>query len=419
MIIPLLIQYNSDGSLNTEFANKGFSVIENSYHFADCIALKADGKIVTAGINIRNFSVRQYNPNGTPDSSFGKNGAVITTTDVFVNDYYTSIAIQHDGKIIATGRHEIEEPDYKVLFTVIRYNTDGSLDNDFANNGKFFSDLGVGGAVSYAIALQTNHKILAGGGTNGDYVLIRLLPDGSFDKSFNDSGIVYTDVKGSDVIYTLFVQPDGKILASGSSDPKSFNSFASFVRYIGDPVNLITKAKIKRWIKNHILNWQATVSNNDISYYAIERSNSGNAGFTQIGKVKANKIQPNAATATYAYNLASNAAANSTTTNYYRIRAVNTDGSFVYSDVVSDAGLQTGSAFTISPNPARDVIKVSGLPANRKTVVNLVNRNGNVLQTVTAQSSAISINVNALHSGVYNVNTVINGKVQSVQFVKE
>ena len=421
---PLVLRYNSDGSIDKSFGDKGgYFINHDVYGFSVSVAVQEDGKIVTAGFADYNigtgFAVLRYTAEGLPDSTFDKDGVKVAAIGES-GDTGSDLVIQPDGKIIVVGSNEDEN--FNSFMAAMRFNEDGSFDETFANNGTYTTSIR---SVANAVVLQQNGKILvAGSGVTGstasDYMMIRLLPDGSYDKSFNDSGIVLTDIKGYDEAKAVMIATDGKIILAGNSNgysPDYFNF--SLARYLGDPINLITKATIKRWIKNHILNWQATVSNNDISYYAIERSQSGTAGFTQIAKVKANKVQPNAATATYAYNLASNAAANSTTTNYYRIRAVNTDGSFVYSDVVSDAGLQTGSDFTVSPNPARDVLKVSGLPANRKTVVNIVNRNGNVLQTVTAQSSAISINVSALHSGVYYVQLFVAEKTEWLTFIKE
>ena len=427
---PLLMRFNADGSLDKEFGDGGKIISEDISGYCRQLALQPDGKIVTGGYRWSgdySFMVMRYTAEGGLDSSFGTNGITVTYIDARY-DVLDDIALQADGKIVGVGLDGQAVPVLKNFIGVIRLNTDGTLDESFGKGGKL--TIKPVNCRGKSVVIQKNGKIVLGalGGSkeskDGDFMIVRLLENGNYDESFGDSGIAVTDIYYADEVNTVLLDKAGKIVAAGTSINYKTNnddSLYKFIlaRYLGDPVNLITKATIKRWIKNHILNWQATVSNNDISYYAIERSQSGTAGFTQIAKVKANKVQPNAATATYAYNLASNAAANSTATNYYRIRAVNTDGSFVYSDVVSDAGLQTGSAFTISPNPARDVIKVSGLPANRKTVVNIVNRNGNVLQTVTAQSSAISINVNALHSGVYYVQLFVAEKTEWLTFIKE
>ena len=99
--------------------------------------------------------------------------------------------------------------------------------------------------------------------------------------------------------------------------------------------------------------------------------------------------------------------------NYYRIRAVNNDGSNVVSDVISN---EIFSSITVSPNP---VLKISGLSSNQKSVINIINRNGNVLQTAITQSSIYNFNVAQLHSGLYNVQVISNGKTQTIKFVKE
>ena len=427
---PMIVRYNSDGTLDKQFGINGSYIHQTIWGVCNSIALQEDGKIIGGGgqhINSSKvgFMLIRYTADGMPDSTFGGDGIANGYINQ-ANDAINAITLQPDGKILSVGIDGNSDFNFNTAFGIIRFNNNGKIDDSFGKEGTVSITFDKY-CEAYSVALQQNNKIVVAGVTlpdveknQYDFALVRLLPDGILDSSFNKTGKEVTDLGADDAARSVFIQKDGKILVIGDVfEIKTRIENVGLARYLGDPINLITKATIKRWIKNHILNWQATVSNNDISYYAIERSQSGTAGFTQIGKVKASKVQPSAATATYAYNLASNAAANSTTTNYYRIRAVNTDGSFVYSDVVSDAGLQTGSGFTVSPNPARDVIKVSGLPANQKTVVNIVNRNGNVLQTVTAQSSAININIQSLHSGLYSLNTIINGKAQSVQFIKE
>ncbi|MBK9015022.1 MAG: T9SS type A sorting domain-containing protein [Saprospiraceae bacterium] len=76
-----------------------------------------------------------------------------------------------------------------------RYNTDGSLDSTFGNNGIVISDVGDGGIRK--IALQTDAKIVAAGSVDGDFVLVRYL-----------SGLEVGVVDFSSSQNTLFVYPN-------------------------------------------------------------------------------------------------------------------------------------------------------------------------------------------------------------------
>src|SRR5262249_14293877 len=71
-----------------------------------------------------------------------------------------------------------------------------------------------------------------------NFAIIRFLNDGQVDPSFGNGGSIETDLSGGGtcVIYAIAVQPDGRIVAVGSSsDLKSPLDFA-VVRYLGDPV---------------------------------------------------------------------------------------------------------------------------------------------------------------------------------------
>src|SRR6266853_3860859 len=109
-----IVRYNSNGSLDTSFGAGGIVTTsfpgQGSYAFA--LALQSDGKIIAAGTDFVNFSsednsdtdfgLERYNPDGTPDASFGNGGQVTTDFDGFNDDAF-SVLIQADGKIVAVG----------------------------------------------------------------------------------------------------------------------------------------------------------------------------------------------------------------------------------------------------------------------------------------------------------------------------
>ena len=73
-----------------------------------------------------------------------------------------SIAIQSDGKIVAGGFHH---PGGADIFTLVRLNSDGSLDAlGFDGDGKVTTDIDpLAADVILSIAIQIDGKIVAGG----------------------------------------------------------------------------------------------------------------------------------------------------------------------------------------------------------------------------------------------------------------
>ena len=111
----------------------------------------------------------------------------------------------------------------------------GSPDFSFGNSGGVITlpKVGTGGDSISAVAVQADGKVLIAGwtydGTQRDFLVMRLLANGSLDTSFGNGGIVVTDIGGSqrmDGAAAIAVAPDGKIIvggwATGSDGQKQF-----------------------------------------------------------------------------------------------------------------------------------------------------------------------------------------------------
>ena len=226
-----VIRYNSNGSLDTGFGSNGkvTTDIANDDDYGNSVAIQADGKIVVAGygrISSNNdIVVVRYNTDGTLDVSFDTDGKVTTPIGTS-SDYAFAVTIQTDGKIVVAGS--------SAAFVVVRYNTDGSLDSNFDFDGIVTSAIG-NSSEGLSIALQLNGKIVVAGyrSLNAvvDAAVVRYNTDGSLDLTFDSDGIVTTDISGFiDRVYSVGVQPDGKIVVAGIS-LDSLNSNFLVMRY--------------------------------------------------------------------------------------------------------------------------------------------------------------------------------------------
>jgi uncharacterized delta-60 repeat protein len=120
------------------------------------------GKIVAAGVAFggpfSSFALARYNMDGSLDIGFGTGGKV--TTDFAGSGAAFAVALQTDGKIVAAGRAFVSE------FALARYNMDGSLDMSFDTGGKVTTDFG-GNAAALAVALQAPCHGCAGWARHG------------------------------------------------------------------------------------------------------------------------------------------------------------------------------------------------------------------------------------------------------------
>jgi uncharacterized delta-60 repeat protein len=218
-LIPFSIALGAPGDLDTATFNApyGYFTYGGSNDFSYAVAIQSDGKMVVAGMSYNGINckvlVMRLNSNGTLDSTFGTGGIVMYDCG---NDCYgLALAIQSDGKIVATGGM-FNGANYEVM--VIRLNIDGSLDNTFGTGGVVTYDSGKDDD-SYAVALQSDGKIVIVGdhfnGTNYDVLVMRLNNNGTLDNTFGTGGVVIYDSGGDDFGNAVTIQSDGKIVVTG------------------------------------------------------------------------------------------------------------------------------------------------------------------------------------------------------------
>src|SRR3989304_3751293 len=156
---------------------------------------------------------------GSLDTTFSSDGKV-TTAIGSSDDYGYSVAVQTDGKIVVAGRSYNGANDD---VAVVRYNSDGSLDNSFDGDGKLTTAIGNSYDYGYSVAVQTDGKIVVAGfsynGANDDFAVVRYNSDGSLDNSFDGDGKLTIAIGSSyDEGRSVAVHPDGKIVVAGLSD---------------------------------------------------------------------------------------------------------------------------------------------------------------------------------------------------------
>ncbi len=303
-----LVRYNPNGSLDRSFGSGGIvTTIFPEGSYASAVALQPDGKIVAAGTVFVNFipgessdtdfALARYNPDGSPDATFG-NGGQVSTDFVGLEDDAFSVLIQPDGKIVAVGsandpatfydfaaarylsngaidttfgvtgkvqtdfgdqnfdraRSAALQPDGRIVaagfaishgggvqnFAVARYTSNGVLDTTFSRDGKTQIDFGNCCQSATKVLLQNDGKIITVGGSNGessedDFLLARLSPRGSLDNTFGIGGQVRTSFGDlNGGANGAALQSDGKVVAVGFQATFS-NQWSNFAlaRYLG------------------------------------------------------------------------------------------------------------------------------------------------------------------------------------------
>jgi uncharacterized delta-60 repeat protein len=186
------VRYNTDGSLDATFGEAGIVMLdfgndENVYH----VGLQSDGKIILCGFSEdknehNDLLLIRLNTDGSIDSTFANNGVMINENHFFTDE--GKMVMQPDDKIVTLGYYFESS---SAQFMVNRYTADGFPDSTFGNAGVSYPYQSVNG-VNYPhdIVMQEDGKILFCG-EHGYYIyknacIVRLLPDGSLDTTFSD-----------------------------------------------------------------------------------------------------------------------------------------------------------------------------------------------------------------------------------------
>jgi uncharacterized delta-60 repeat protein len=233
----LLVRFLNDGTLDASFGTGGIQTTDvlASESFWS-VALQPDGKIVAAGITYTaanaQLIIARYNANGTPDATFATSGRqVFDIGDA--QEQLTAVAVQPDGKIVATGFVLAAANDVDMV--VVRLNANGSFDTGFSGDGWTTLSYGTD-CAAWGLAVQADGRIVTAGyaNPNGAYVglLARFMPNGAPDLSFNATGAVlfaYNAGSSQDEFWDVVIQPDQKLVAIGSTfEPEGDLLFTRF-----------------------------------------------------------------------------------------------------------------------------------------------------------------------------------------------
>jgi uncharacterized delta-60 repeat protein len=227
-LFPTLVRLKPDGLPDNSFGINGISRITDvgfSAYFND-MALQPDGKIVatlnqTSAATPSQFYVMRLDLQGARDNTFGTNG--LTSTPYTNSAAATSVMVQADNKIVVAGLETFLPGQLRLGLN--RYTATGALDNAFGSNGKTIYgptySLGAGSAV---IAQQPDGKVVVSASSKADasskfdIMLSRFRTNGIADGEFGNGGYVLTDYyQNSDNSTSIAILNNGMILAGGYS----------------------------------------------------------------------------------------------------------------------------------------------------------------------------------------------------------
>ncbi|HEY6505231.1 MAG TPA: PQQ-dependent sugar dehydrogenase [Chitinophagaceae bacterium] len=200
----------------------------------------------------------------------------------------------------------------------------------------------------------------------------------------------------------------------------SITSFSSF--YFGStnitlPLDLLTfRGSLQS--NGALLDWE-TANETNTSHFIVERS-IDNRNFAAIGNVTANGNT----TTTTRYSYLDNDAANQpAAVIYYRIKMVDTDGSYIYSNTITISLADMAGKVSLYPNPAAQEVKLSVASVTEgKAQWKITDNSGRVVMqssmTLRKGNNNVMININKLAGGIYYLNITGAGIDQNIKLQK-
>jgi uncharacterized delta-60 repeat protein len=169
---------------------------------------------------------------GDPDPSFDGDGKRMVPQPSIAND----VLVQPDGKIIVVGNGGPAND-----FVITRLLADGSHDRSFDGDGTAIVDFG-GQDQANAATLQPDGRIVVAGErlieANADLAVVRLLPTGKPDTTFGPSGdgkaVIDEPTAPSDAAAVL-VRPDGRIVIPGPGYSDTYDMAVVQLTSLGAP----------------------------------------------------------------------------------------------------------------------------------------------------------------------------------------
>jgi len=212
-----VIKLNVDGSFDTSFGENGVSFIidAETIDIPSKMEIQEDGKLILAGTEstsaVSKFKFIRLNANGSVDNSFGTNGSVIIDRGSDRTPNLNDLIIASNGKILATGN--LSPAVGSSQLTIVRLNSDGSMDTSFDNDG--IVNLGALD-IGNKLLEDANGNILAIAKEFSNVKIARFNVDGSLDTEFGNNGIGNlgtSNPSSSDLTADFAV--DGKIFIAG------------------------------------------------------------------------------------------------------------------------------------------------------------------------------------------------------------
>ena len=219
------------------------------------------------------------------------------------------------------------------------------------------------------------------------------LPDSNVNKT-GSNGFVSFKIKPISTVASGTIIPNKAAIYFDYNSP-IFTNKANTIIQNPLPLNLLGFSAIPQQDYNKILVYWNTANEVNTSYFIIEQSLNGK-DFLAAAEVPAKGIGSNS----YFYSINKNSVL------YLRLKMVDKNGQYTYSKVILINQL-ADIKISVSPSPAKNHLNVKAPTSLNNTNAKIVNAQGQIIKTFTLKQGSQTIDIAALQTGLYYLQTNI------------
>ena len=214
--------FAQSGAIDTEFGNNG--IVRQSFGSINDVltdmVIQTDGKIITSGFAWPEAVLARFNSDGTLDVDFGDNGKVYATFGFEINSI-NKMVLQPNGKVVVVGRTGMNFSNHEETF-VARYDENGSLDDTFGENGSILIETEFFSSIGKSVIVLEDGRILVASRVDNSNMLLRIMltrlhSDGQLDVSFGTNGSKLISFGEQSNILTTLVQQPDGMIIVGGA----------------------------------------------------------------------------------------------------------------------------------------------------------------------------------------------------------
>jgi uncharacterized delta-60 repeat protein len=237
---PVVVRVNENGTLDSAFGSDGLTMLEAVFFDNELNAsvVLPNGNIAVAGHFDRGLNAGggtdfdillfQLTPDGVLNEAFGDGGITLVAPSGLNIDDAFGLASDSEGRLLVCGWMTLG--DFSTDGVLLRFLPNGSLDTSFSSNGWLSVDSG-GVDQIMDVLVQADNSILVCGLQTGDmdmeFMIARVLDNGTLDVSFNNTGVSSILVgQGMNDVSAFDIQADGEVVLAGKALGNGNNDFA-------------------------------------------------------------------------------------------------------------------------------------------------------------------------------------------------